>query len=98
MSHHALHYLEQGVVNEWFNAIQSFHPDIQGFPSIPPEGDRTHTLLAETDRQLTRDWENLITLLAERNIIHPTDLPPEIQKKLLLRRQLRSKSATTAKF
>ena len=62
------------------------HPEILDFLGAPPDGARTHALLAESDRQLTRVLEDLITLLAERNVIRLTDLPPEAQKKLLLRK------------
>lgn len=66
------------------------HPDIQAFLEPDRHGtEHARRLLAETDQDLSRVLEDLITLLAEQNVIRLTDLPPEAQRKLLMRRNLR---------
>lgn len=66
------------------------HPDVQLFLDPDRDGpEHAQQLLAESDRDLSRVLEDLITLLAEQNVIRLTDLPPEAQRKLLMRRSLR---------
>ncbi len=66
------------------------HPEVLAFLHPHPDSTVTHELLAESDRQLSRVIEDLITLLVEQNVIRLTDLPPEAQKKLVLRKNLRA--------
>ena len=47
--------------------------------------------LADTDLQLVRVLEDLIDTLILKNVIHQTDLPPAAQKKLMVRKGLRSR-------
>ena len=65
------------------------HPEVLGFLQPNGEPSAAQDLLAESDRHLSRVIEDLITLLAEQNIIRLTDLPQEAQQKLLLRKGLR---------
>lgn len=46
----------------------------------------------ESDIQLARVLEDLITLLTERNVIHFTDFPEAAQKRLIARQNMRSKN------
>lgn len=45
--------------------------------------------LTESDLDLIRVIEDLVAVLMQKNIIQPTDLPPEARMKLLQRRRLR---------
>jgi hypothetical protein len=62
-------------------------PEVQAFltrfQSQPPKG------LAESDLEMVRVLEDLVSLLIERNVIRFTDLPTAAQTKLLSRRELR---------
>lgn len=46
----------------------------------------------ESDIQLARVLEDLITLLTERNVIHFTDFPEAAQKRLIARQNMRTKN------
>ena len=46
-------------------------------------------VLTESDLDLIRVIEDLVAVLMHKNIIQPTDLPPEARVKLLKRRRLR---------
>jgi hypothetical protein len=65
------------------------HPEVLEFLRPDDETSAVQDLLAESDRHLSRVVEDLITLLAEQNIIRLTDLPREAQQKLLMRKNLR---------
>ncbi len=62
-------------------------PEVQAFLTRfqpqPPKG------LAESDLEMVRVLEDLVSLLIERNVIRFTDLPTAAQTKLLSRRELR---------
>lgn len=46
-------------------------------------------ILTESDLDFIRVIEDLVAVLMHKNIIQPTDLPPEARTKLLQRRRLR---------
>lgn len=74
------------------------HPEVLAFLLPDMKSDATQELLAESDRQLSRVIEDLITLLAEQNIIRLTDLPHEAQRKLLMRKNLRKHLSDSAQL
>lgn len=67
------------------------HPEVLAFLRPNPESTETRELLAESDLQLARVVEDLITLLVEQDVIRLSDLPPEARRKLRLRGDLRER-------
>lgn len=66
-------------------------PEIISFTeSEESTGEASLHALEESDRDLARVTEDLISLLVTKNMILFTELPPIVQKKLLAREKLRS--------
>jgi hypothetical protein len=62
-------------------------PEVQAFlMRFQPQRQKD---LAESDLEMVRVLEDLVSLLIERNVIRFTDLPTAAQTKLLSRRELR---------
>jgi hypothetical protein len=73
------------------------HADVQVFFGAAPEPAPVTTTPRETfdrmDTELIRVLEDLVNVLIGKNVIELTDLPPEAQAKLLLRKGFRERLA-----
>jgi len=65
-------------------------PEVVAFLSATSEAELSINALAESDRDIARVTEDLISLLISKNIILFTELPDVVQQKLLGREKLRS--------
>jgi hypothetical protein len=61
-------------------------PEVQSFFKAPPEAS-----FDAADADFVRVLEDLIDTLIWKNVIHHTDLPPAAQKKLMIRKGLRTR-------
>ena len=73
------------VAEGFAEALPDDDPELQGF--LYSLGARSE--LAKSDLEFVRVLEDVLNLLMEKNILMFTDLPPEAQKKVLLRQTLR---------
>lgn len=63
--------------------------ELRAFLGDPDDRGDARRTLTESDFELVRVLEDLIAVLLDKNVIQPTDLPPQAHAKLLKRRQLR---------
>lgn len=71
-----------------FVAVPADAPEVKAFlaqTSASPEDER----FRESDSSLIRVIEDLVDLLASKGVIRFTDLPPEAQEKLMVRKSMR---------
>ncbi len=64
-------------------------PDLLSFLSDRRTEKGLTDFLSATDHELARVLEDLVTILIQRGVINFTDFPPEAQRKLIQRRQVR---------
>lgn len=67
--------------------LPAHHPEVTRFLGIPPD---LQTMFSILDEEFIRVLEDLIDVLIAKNVLRMTDLPEEVQSKLLIRRQLRN--------
>lgn len=63
--------------------------DLKSLVGTRPTDADPRKILTESDLDFIRVLEDLVAVLMHKNIIQPTDLPPEARTKLLQRRRLR---------
>ncbi len=73
---------------EQFSAVDRDDPELQAFLHANTQLTEDQRF-RESDSSLIRVIEDLVDLLASKGIIRFTDLPPEAQKKLMLRKSMR---------
>jgi hypothetical protein len=81
--------------------VAADHADVQAFFGVAPAPASQPALAATTpretfdrmDAELIRVVEDLVNVLIAKNVIDLTDLPPEAQAKLLLRKGFRERLA-----
>ncbi len=66
--------------------LPAHHPEVARFLGIPADQQVMFSIL---DEEFIRVLEDLIDVLIAKNVLRMTDLPEEVQSKLLIRRQLR---------
>ena len=76
-------------LTEAWEKIEENHPDVIRFME---EKLNKASAFRESDIQLARVLEDLITLLIDRNVIFFTDLPAAAQQRLLARQSMRRKN------
>jgi len=80
---------DESIETEDWKEIEANHPDLIQYME---EKLSASSSFRESDIQLARVLEDLITLLIDRNVIYFTDFPPAAQKRLLDRQSMRRKN------
>ncbi len=65
-------------------------PDLLNFVSGQGKHRGLTDYLSATDHELARVLEDLVSILIQRGVINFTDFPPEAQRKLIKRREVRN--------
>jgi hypothetical protein len=82
--------LHRQAQSDALEEIPALHPEVLNFVGIP---DRADEAFLRLDADFVRVIEDLIDVLIVKNLISITDLPAEVQSKLLARKSFREKAA-----
>ena len=82
--------ISQQLTEGFADELPSSSPELNAFLQAMGNDDAP---LSATDQDFIRVLEDVVELLIDKGVILFTDLPPQAQEKILLRRRLRSGTA-----